>query len=98
MMYVVISIQLDVTRLFVEQAALETTATLALVVGAYSSLHKDSISSHWYSLPTGEFAMNNMTKQRASSCESSSCARTQAVPPSPCSRSTSRPSIFKWPS
>mmetsp|Transcript_7316 Transcript_7316/g.12277 ORF Transcript_7316/g.12277 Transcript_7316/m.12277 type:complete len:200 (-) Transcript_7316:186-785(-) len=34
-------------------AALETTATLALVVGAYSSLHKDSISSHWYSLPTG---------------------------------------------
>jgi hypothetical protein len=23
------------------------------VVGAYSSIHKDSVSSHWYSLPTG---------------------------------------------
>lgn len=35
------------------QAAVETTATLALVVGAYSARNRDLISSHWYSLPTG---------------------------------------------
>lgn len=35
------------------QAAVETTATLGLVIAAYSALHKNEISSHWYSLPTG---------------------------------------------
>jgi peptidoglycan/LPS O-acetylase OafA/YrhL len=29
------------------------TATIGLVVGAYSSVHSGSVSSHWYSLPTG---------------------------------------------
>lgn len=35
------------------QAATETTATLALLIGAYSAMNKDVVSSHWYSLPTG---------------------------------------------
>jgi hypothetical protein len=35
------------------QSAIETTATLGLVIGAYSALNKNEISSHWYSLPTG---------------------------------------------
>ena len=33
--------------------ALMTTGSLAMAVGAYSSINKASISAHWYSLPTG---------------------------------------------
>lgn len=37
--------------------ALQTTGTLALLVGAYSAINKASISAHWYSLPTGSAPM-----------------------------------------
>jgi hypothetical protein len=33
--------------------AFMTTGTLAVAIGAYSSVHKAAISAHWYSLPTG---------------------------------------------
>lgn len=34
-------------------SVIETTATLGLLIGAYSFMNKDQISPHWYSLPTG---------------------------------------------
>lgn len=35
------------------QSAFDTTGTLGLIIGAYSGLHGNTVSSHWYSLPTG---------------------------------------------
>eukprot|EP00823_Brevimastigomonas_motovehiculus_P006754 TRINITY_DN5680_c0_g1_i1.p1 TRINITY_DN5680_c0_g1~~TRINITY_DN5680_c0_g1_i1.p1 ORF type:complete len:198 (-),score=45.42 TRINITY_DN5680_c0_g1_i1:144-737(-) len=35
------------------KAAIETTGTLGLVIGAFSAVNHNTISSHFYSLPTG---------------------------------------------
>jgi len=39
--------------LFWLKSVQETTGALALVIASYSTLNKQQISSHWYSLPTG---------------------------------------------